>query len=165
MVQEIMADHGAGVLYLSPRLSAVGRQLYPDLFRAAAESHDMQWLATELNRAGRLKTTEERLLKNKAIQAKVPHNAAETLAEGEFNRFYVRGLCRFVLEGNPEAEVEVYRAKDVADPRPESEARIGERYKAVALLEDLRTSNNGIDVALGVPAGPNSGLSVRIPGA
>ncbi len=91
----------------------------------------------------------------------VPITAAETLAEGEFNRFYIRGVCRAVL-ANEQHEVEVYRAKAVAQPRPESQAKIGTRVNAATLLDDLR-HNVGVDTALGVPAGPNSGLSVRRP--
>jgi hypothetical protein len=44
----------------------------------------------------------------------VPVTAADTLAEGEFNRFYLRGLCRRASAANM-AEIEVYRAKEVAN--------------------------------------------------
>jgi hypothetical protein len=41
------------------------------------------------------------------------------LAEGEFNRFYIRALCvRAIEDGLP--EVIVYRAKEVQSARPES---------------------------------------------
>jgi hypothetical protein len=59
--------------------------------------------------------------------------------------------------------VEVYRAKPVQDPRPRSRQIIGTRIDAQRLLGDLRAHPGGIDSALGVPAGPNSGLSVRLP--
>ena len=58
--------------------------------------------------------------------------------------------------------VEVYRAKTVAEPRPESMAMIGARLGPDALLMDLR-ANVGVDTALGLPPGPNSGLSGRLP--
>jgi hypothetical protein len=83
------------------------------------------------------------------------------LAEGEFNRYYCRGLCQRALEVGIE-EVEVYRAKAVTTPRPESQRLIGRRLSARSLLNDLRTSQ-GVEPALGVPPGPNSGLSVRLP--
>ena len=89
----------------------------------------------------------------------MPWNAAQTLAEGEFNRFYIRAVRRATLEDGGET-VEVYRAKAVADPRPDSEAKIGALVNAAVLLADLR-QNIGIDTALGLPNGPNSGLSVR----
>jgi hypothetical protein len=88
-------------------------------------------------------------------------NAHEMLGEGEFNRFYIRGLClRAIEDGIP--DVEVYRAKPVDSPRPESQALIGQRIKAEALLQDLRARTN-VEPALGCPPGPNSGLSVRLP--
>ncbi len=88
-------------------------------------------------------------------------NAHVVLAEGEFNRFYIRGLCaRALAEGID--EVEVCRARTSALPRPLSEERIGKRLKAATLLEDLR-KHAYVETALGVPGGANSGLSVRIP--
>lgn len=46
--------------------------------------------------------------------------------------------------------------------RSASEAMIGSHIDPHALLEDLRT-HQGIDTALGLPPGPNSGLSVKLP--
>jgi hypothetical protein len=91
----------------------------------------------------------------------VPATAPETLAEGEFNRFYIRGLCvRALAEGI--TELVIYRAKQVENPRSESTAKIGLKISAQALLTDLR-ANPGVDTALGLPPGPNSGLSVKLP--
>ena len=58
-------------------------------------------------------------------------------------------------------QVRVYRAKHVDNPRPESEAKIGVLVDAQKLLNDLRT-NPGVEPALGIPPGPNSGLSVQL---
>jgi hypothetical protein len=69
--------------------------------------------------------------------AKVPITAPETLAEGEFNRFYARGLCLRAMAQGIESLV-VYRAKDVVNPRPESVALIGKSLPAKQLLDDLR---------------------------
>lgn len=97
----------------------------------------------------------------KVINARVPVNALETLAEGEFNRYYARGLCvRAIAEGID--EVIVYRGKDVQNPRIESQYKIGQRVKAKDLLEDLRRSL-GVEPALGIPPGPNSGLTICLP--
>jgi hypothetical protein len=87
-------------------------------------------------------------------------NANETLAEGEFNRFYLRGLCRVAIDGRTPS-IAVYRAKPVAEPRPESQALIGTTFDANTLLADLR-AHTGVDTALDLPPGPNSGLSGRL---
>ncbi|MGH3041645.1 MAG: hypothetical protein ACRDNG_07905 [Gaiellaceae bacterium] len=81
------------------------------------------------------------------------------MAEGEFNRFYARGLCADVVASGG-TEVQVYRGKDVQNPRSESQAMIGRRLPAQSLLDDLRTSQ-GVEPALGLPPGPNSGLTIR----
>ena len=86
----------------------------------------------------------------------------ETLAESQFNRYYIRALCRRALEDGIEALV-IYRAKPVATPRPESEALVETTIDPAALLEDLRAHTGEETPALGVPAGPNSGISVRLP--
>jgi hypothetical protein len=73
----------------------------------------------------------------------------------------MRGLCaRAKAEGTTRAVI--YRAKHVTNPRPESEIMIGTDVEVDQLLADLRT-HIGTDTALGLPSGPNSGLSIRLP--
>lgn len=162
MLEEIEHDIAVGKLYYSPRLSPAGKTLYPELLRNAARSGTDESLASELRVPGRLNATEEkRKPKGGTTIAQVPITAPETLAEGEFNRFYARGLCRRAMKQGIEALV-VYRAKEVANPRPESIALIGKNLPVNQLLDDLR-ANVGTDTALGLPPGPNSGLSVKLP--
>lgn len=162
MEQEVDRDVAAGTLYISPRLNAQGRAQWSALLREAARNHDEVWLAEQLRRGGLLNTHEERRTpKGGTTTAEVPVTAPETLAEGEFNRFYARGLCVRAV-GAGIAEVEVYRGKPVAAPRAESQAMLGKRIPAAALLNDLRVSQ-GVEPALGLPPGPNSGLTVRLP--
>ena len=162
MLQEIELDVSRGMLYISPRLNNQGVENYESLLKDAAESHDDTWLAGELRRRGHLKAFEQRRKpKGGFTTAKVPVNAPDTLAEGEFNRFYVRGLCRRAIDESI-SEVEVYRGKSVRQPRPESLTMIGKLIPAEKLLEDLRQSP-GVEPALGLPPGPNSGLTVRLP--
>ena len=143
-------------------MSPEGSADYPNLLRSADAHGNDGSLASELHVAGRMNATEQRKKpKGGFTTAQVPVTAPETLAEGEFNRFYIRGLCkRATLEGV--LALVVYRAKPVDNPRPESQALIGRQVSVSQLLSDLR-QNIGIDTALGLPAGPNSGLSVRLP--
>lgn len=159
MLEEIEEDIASNKLYFSTRFSGTGRADYPGLLKQAAESQDDEWLAEQLQRNGRLNTTEQRRTKGGTSTVKVPVTAHETLAEGEFNRFYIRALCiRAMTEG---LALVVYRAKQVMNARSESQAKIGKTVDAQRLLNDLR-ANPGVDTALGLPAGPNSGLCLKL---
>ena len=162
MLVEVDSDVSCDNLYISPRLSRVGQHDYQGLLREAIESHDDVWLANKLRENGRLNPTEERRKRSGGISVvKVPVNAPNTLAEGEFNRFYARGLCLRAMEEGIQVVV-VYRTKNVENPRVESERMIDRTIDATALLKDLR-KNVGVEPALGLPPGPNSGLSIRLP--
>lgn len=159
MVSELERDIGNGKLYISPRLTEDGVKQWPNILREACVKHDDSWLAATLRERRLLRAQEERKKpKGGFTMANVPVTAPDTLAEGEFNRLYCRGLCVVVSGG----EVEVYRGKDVQSPRAESEVKIGKKYPAAKLLEDLRSSQ-GVEPALGLPPGPNSGLTIRKP--
>ena len=160
MLEEIRHDQEQSGLHLSDRLSPAGREAWPRLLAHAAESGTPQSLAGELRKNGRLLTSEMSRRTGKPYRKAVPHNAPETLAEGEFNRFYIRAICVVALHRG-QSDVEVYRAKDVIRPRPESVFKVGSRVDANALLNDIRNSI-GVESALRIPAGPNSGLSVRL---
>jgi hypothetical protein len=160
MLAEIERD--GSTIWLSDNLNAQGQADYPDLIRAAAHSGTDDTLAAAI--LGRLKSHEKpRKLKSGGF-SKPPlmrSNAHEMLAEGEFNRFYMRALCLRAIEAGIPYLI-VYRAKTVQNRRPESEAMIGQHMSPEALLADLRT-HQGVDTTLGLPPGPNSGLSVRLP--
>jgi hypothetical protein len=162
MVKEIEQDIAGSRLYMSPRLNASGQAQYPALLKQAALSHDDAWLAQQIRSNSLLKTEETRRTPSGGTtNAKVPVTAPDTLAEGEFNRFCCRGVCaRAIEEGK--SSVCVYRAKHVDNPRPESQAKVGTMIDAKQLLNDLRRSP-GVEPALGIPPGPNSGLSVQLP--
>jgi hypothetical protein len=161
MLSELRADVHSGTLYRSPRLTEVGACEWASLLEEAISGHTDDWLASELQRRSFIRTHEERRKpKGGFTLAQVPVNAHETLGEGEFNRFYVRGLClRAIADGV--VQVIAYRARHSANPRAESEAIIGKVFSPAALLADLRISQ-GVEPALGVPPGPNSGLSIKL---
>jgi len=162
MADEMELDRAADTLYMSHRLSPRGQADWPDLLKEAIRSGTDVSLADSLRINGRLNTTEQkRKPKGGFTVADVPITAPETLAEGEFNRFYARAICLRAIEDNIES-VKVYRAKQVTSPRSASEAKIGTSVNAQALLADIRNSP-GVEPALGLPPGPNSGLSIQLP--
>jgi hypothetical protein len=69
------------------------------------------------------------------ITKAVPINANTTLAEGEFNRFYIRALCIYAIQNNIQFLV-VCRAKESLNPRPESLMKIGTNVDPKTLLND-----------------------------
>ena len=161
MQKELDLDISGKTLYISPRLNSQGSKEYPLLLKEAIQNYDDSWLADNLRCTNCMNATEQRKKRGGGISiVRVPITAPETLAEGEFNRFYIRGLCVRAMEDNI-VEVVVCRGKQVSQPRLESEALIGKRKSAKILLEDLRKSP-GVETALGLPR-PNSGLTVRLP--
>lgn len=162
MLEEVTLDEDKSKLYKSTRMTQQGISEYPNLLRESIKQHDEAWLTNSLNRSGILKTHEERSKPSGGTSTvKVPVNAAATFAEGEFNRFYIRALCvRCLREGG--TEVTAYRAKQVSQERAQSQLIIiGKTFNAKTVLNDLR-ENPGVETALGIPGGPNSGVSVTI---
>jgi hypothetical protein len=159
MLGELQNDIAQNKLYISDRLSENGKKDYTNLLKEAVEKHDEQWLAESLRSEGRL----NEVVPSRSAKSgfsKMPVNAPDMLAEGEFNRFYIRGVCCRAIEDSI-PKVEVYRAKAVSNPRPESVAKIGQLIDAKELLEDIQ-AHPGVEPKLGIPS-PNSGLSVRLP--
>lgn len=149
----------SNMLYLSTRLAQAGHSEYPKHLRKAIFEGDEQTLAIAISSAHFWNEHEQRIRKGKPYFAAVPSNAAEVLAEGEFNCFYMRGLCCRLLDEGV-AEVEIYRAKDVANPRMGERVNHGDRLPCQDVLEDLRSRDHGAS-KIGIPRGPASGLSVR----
>lgn len=158
MLQELDFDLANDNLYFSKWFTDQGKLAYPELCRAAILYGSDVTLANALSAVGIFMSEyAKRTPKGGTTVAAVPYTAPVTFAEGEFNRFYLRGLCaRLVAEGK--GRVEIYRARLSEKPRTASQALVGTILDPIALLADLRT-NTGVDTALGLPPGPNSGLS------
>lgn len=159
MIEEVELDESNDGLYPSPRLTAAGHQAWPTLLRAALIEHDPQWLCTQSNKPAFWRTHETYSRNGNTFSKAVPVNAAEILAEGQFIRYYLRAVARRAVDDN--LRLQVVRLKNVVQARPESARLIGSVVDATALLESLR-QNHGVTPALGVPAGANSGLGVRL---
>lgn len=160
MLAELDRDLAGEMLYFGRTLSALGRARYPTLLREAMIDGNDESLAEALSEPGLFETEYARRRPNGgSSMARVPVTAPLTLAEGEFNRFYLRGLCRHLI-GLRVGVIEIYRAHLSVSPRPDSQAMIGRRLDPVRLLADLRR-HQAVDTALGLPQGPNSGLSGR----
>lgn len=159
MEAELDEDIQLNRVYVCPRLSELGQSAFPELLREASLRGNDATLAESLRPM--MNATEQR--RNRSgdgySTVRVPVTAYVTLAEGEFNRLYIRAVCLRSIEDSI-ARLVVYRAKEVLRPRPESELLIGKVFDPRVVLEDLRQSV-GVEPASGFPA-PNSGLSVKI---
>lgn len=106
------------MLVLSTRFTDDGKIGYPPLLQSAATNYNEAWLADRL--IGSFNEMELSAGKWK----KVGRNAHTLFAQCEFNRFYCRGLCAYVLS-NPNNGIRIYRARESSNPRPESQAKLG----------------------------------------
>lgn len=157
-IAELDADLKAGSFHVSERLRPTDVAEYQRLLRDAVRYYDDLWLEERV--AGQLVDFEMRRTPSGGqTTAKVPEGAARLLAEGDFNRYYMRGVAVRALE-EQRGVVEVYRARLSMEPRPESVELEGRRLPAQEVLAYLRRE---VDDGAAAPLGrPNSGLSVRL---
>lgn len=159
MIEEIILAKESGNLYFSTRFNRTGISLWFDLLREAAEKHNEHWLAFQVETKGLLKELEGARTPSFEYTIKhVPYSAAETIAEGQFNRFYILGICRYAIDKKI-PYVKIYRAKPSRKHRPESDSIIGRSIKVDDLLSLLRDVKKSLNYVL---LKPNSGLSVEI---
>src|SRR5678809_1188639 len=124
MLEEVEYDVANNQLHISPFLSGQGQRDYANLLREALQSGNDETLAQSLREHRRiLRTLPRRNPTGGYSIAATAENAAQVLAESEFNRYYIRALARRAIEDGIQ-ELVVYRAKPVRNPRPESEARL-----------------------------------------
>lgn len=164
MLEEVAYDVERNQLHISPYLSGQGVHDYANLLREAIRKGGAESLAEALGQQRRIGRTGHRRRPSGGYSiVTIPENAAEMIANDAFNRYYIRAVSRRALEEGYE-EVVVYRARPVETPRPESEELVETTVDAAALLEDLR-AHTGEPPTMGIPAGPNSGISVHLPGS
>jgi hypothetical protein len=162
MLDEVEHDIANDCLHISPFLSGQGQRDYVNLLKRAILAGNDASFEDELNARRRInRALPRRNPKGGYRIAAVPENAAQILAEGEFNRFYIRALARRAIEDGIPALI-VFRAKNVSVPRIESEVLVETALQPEELLADLR-GHPDEPPSLGVPGGPNSGISVRLP--
>lgn len=154
MIREM--DHDGENLYKSTNLNAQGRIAWHQLLKDAAANHTDEWLANEIVRQGLLNP--HYLRQGRSVT--MPKDAQTKLAEGEFNRFYMRGICLKAIQLGAPAIVG-YRARASVNSRPESMAIIGKKFAPQELLDRLRSAI-GADTPFGYPGSANSGLSVAL---
>jgi hypothetical protein len=158
-LDELDQDLASGAFHLSARVRPTAAADYQRLLRDALRYYDDLWL--EEHASDLLVESEtRRTASGGQATAKIPQMASRMLAEGDFNRYYMRGVSRRAIDEGRQV-VEVYRARLSLEPRPESAGLEGQRLPAPDVLSWLRGLTSA-DPAVAPLGRPNSGLSVRL---
>lgn len=159
MTEEVAIAVANNEIYFSARFNAIGSGSWVAWLTEASQSHDEHWLAYQIEASGGMKDFEGRAKPTGGYTVShVPNTAAETMAEGQFNRFYIAAVCRRALEAC-QSHVTIYRACHRGEPRPESRALEGTTTDAQTLLKQVRSKQASFGCAM---LKPNSGLSVQL---
>ncbi len=112
MLQEFDIEQSSINPYISPRLSDIGKKIFPELMKKAIISGDAESLETSLRRQDYWKEKEV-YTRNGVTKERIINyqQASEQLAFSEFNTWYVRGLSKKLLTKGIE-KCQVYRVKD-----------------------------------------------------
>jgi hypothetical protein len=161
MLAELAADLANGSLYRSPQLSEEGLTYYHCLLRSAILTGTDASFAEALSALGAVRPPTRWQHPREVGPDAALADATIRLAEREFHRFYLRGLCcRALDEGR--ATLVIYRARPTDAGRASADAMIGVRIDAGSLLEDLRGAFRSLPPH-GLPQCRDPGLSVRLP--
>ena len=144
-IAELDRDLNNGAFHISERLRPESVAEYERLLREALRYYDDRWL--EEHASDLLVESESRRTRTGGTTtARVPQMAARMLAEGDFNRYYMRAVAlRAIEEG----------------PRRESAELEGKRVPAAEVLDHLRGPIS-VDPSVAPLGRTNSGLSVRL---
>jgi hypothetical protein len=161
MLAEFDADVASGTLYHSPQLTDDGQRDYQRLLREALLAGTVASFAAALIRRGSVRPLGRWQHAKEAMPLDASSAASMLLAEREFHRFYLRGLCQRAMHEGVQTLV-IYRAKPATPGRATADAMIGIRITAGSLLEDLRGVFDSWPPN-GLPQCRDPGLSVRLP--
>jgi hypothetical protein len=161
MLEAIEDADRIGNIYYSTRFNDAGRREWLWLLKQAAREHDEQWLADQVESNHLIRELEGGRTPSGNYSVKhIPQEAAaDTLAEGQFNRFYMLGLARRARAEGIQ-ELEVYRARETASPRPESEEMLGTRIPVDEVEDQLRDTKASLKSPL---LQIRSGISLKLP--
>jgi hypothetical protein len=129
-------------LYYSKQFTAHGHGEYPRILMDALTSGTPDTLDEALNQPGIFKPNTSR-------------RSAQSFIWDEFNKYYMRALCLWVLT-HPGHELVVVRGRMSEHHRDSSDARLGRREDPKKFLEVLRETPKVN------PFGANSGLTLTI---
>jgi hypothetical protein len=142
MLEELLWSLQHEKLYFSQYLTDRGGGEYPQLLYKALAS-------------GTPDSLEESLSAQGIFREDAPKKSIQTFAWDEFNKYYMRALCRWVIEHAGYALV-VIRGRHSESTRSSSNTLLGQTKEASSFLNGLRQSPR-IN-----PFGANSGLTLMV---
>lgn len=142
MLRELLWSCEHNGLYFSKYLTDAGHDRYPHLLAQALECGSPDSLCDALSSSA-------------LWRADAPRNSVQTFAWDEFNKYYMRALCRWSQE-HQGYEIVVVRGRRSGAHRNSSDAQINRTREAASLLQQLRRKP-----AIN-PFGANSGLTLAI---
>ena len=142
MLAELQWSVEHGKIYYSKHFTAVGHKEYPGLLADALTDGNPDTLKQSLNVPG-------------YFLPGAPRNAAQTFTWDEFNKYYMRAVCR-LAQTFQECELVVVRGRHSANPKPESDRLLGATKDPLRFLNGLR------GVPKVNPFGANSGLTLAL---
>jgi hypothetical protein len=150
MLDEFQKEYNSANPYYGKSLTAYGRQAYVIEMKRAIQD------------PGGNEATLAIALSLPSYWMDHPESNAQRLAITEFNTWYVRGLCRCLIEENVE-ECEVYRAGPAVEPRAECTSWEGRHFKVRDVYNGHRARywpnpNPGV---FSIPAGANCHHSIK----
>ncbi len=159
MLEAIDEAEDTNNIYYSTRFTESGKSQWLPLLKQAAQDHNEHWLAYQLEAHSSMKDFEGAHKPSGGYTTKhVPHTAAITMAEGQFNRFYILGLCkRARAEGL--SHLEVYRAQERSASRSISQSLIGTQLSIAEIESQLKDTRASFKSDL---VKPNSGISMKL---
>lgn len=158
-IAELDRDIETGAYHSSERIRPTAVADYQRYLQEALRYYDDRWL--EEHASDLMVDFEPRRTRSGGQTAvKLPEMASRMLAEGDFNRYYMRGVALRAIEEGRQV-LEVYRARLSMEPRAESAQLEGRRLPANEVLKYLR-GEQVADPAVTPLGRPNSGLSLRL---
>lgn len=142
MLEEFLWSRRHHKIYASKHLTALGVERYPQLLQHALANGSPDSLCDFLHASGLWSTA-------------APKHSIDTFAWDEFNKYYMRALCRWANE-NSRFHPVVIRGRHSGAHRSSSDARLNQPRDPAVFLQRLR-----LQPAIN-PFGANSGLTLML---
>jgi hypothetical protein len=163
MLEELEAELTGANPYVSKALAPDGRVTFGQLMRTAIESGDDETLTRALDDP-RYWNAIESYTRNGVTRERLVNTrqAAERLALGEFNTWYVRGFARRLMSEGV-AQCQAYRGADPKWEPAECTAHEGQLFSVAAIYRGHRARHwpNENPMAFSIPFGPGCHHTIR----